>query len=305
MFSFILTTLFLLTLAPVFPQAIFLDQAINVISHTNIEAPYSLGPELTAKSALTVNLENGEICFSKNSTKILPIASITKLMSALIFLENITQGWDERILIKKEDLIINSKSDGDLEPAGLNIKAGQSLELKDIFIAGLIKSANDAMKVLARLINLSSDKSFVDLMNEKAQFLGMNNTVFVEPTGLDVGNQSTAEDLVKLILETMKRDEIREALKIRTYDFSVFDANGQKNYQRVWNTDKLLGSFINLTGGKTGYLEESGYCFAGLSNYKDKQLVVILLNAATDQDRFQEVKSLIWWSAENCQNILK
>ncbi len=305
MFSFILTTLFLLTLAPVFPQAIFLDQAINVISHTNIEAPYSLGPELTAKSALTVNLENGEICFSKNSTKILPIASITKLMSALIFLENITQGWDERILIKKEDLIINSKSDGDLEPAGLNIKAGQSLELKDIFIAGLIKSANDAMKVLARLINLSSDKSFVDLMNEKAQFLGMNNTVFVEPTGLDIGNQSTAEDLVKLILETMKRDEIREALKIRTYDFSVFDANGQKNYQRVWNTDKLLGSFINLTGGKTGYLEESGYCFAGLSNYKDKQLVVILLNAATDQDRFQEVKSLIWWSAENCQNILK
>lgn len=305
MFSFILTALFLLTLAPVFPQAIFLDQAVNVRLHTNIDAPYSLGPELTAKSALTVNLENGEVCFSKNSTKILPIASITKLMSSLIFLENRTQEWDERILIRKEDLVISSESDSDLEPAGLNIKAGQSLELEDIFIAGLIRSANDAMKILARLINLSSDKSFVDLMNKKAQLLGMNDTVFIEPTGLDVGNQSTAEDLVKLILDTMKHDEIREALKIRTYDFPVFDANGQKNYQRVWNTDKLLVSFVNLTGAKTGYLEESGYCFAGLSNYKDKQLVVILLNAATDQDRFQEAKSLIWWSAENCQNILK
>lgn len=305
MFSFILITLFFLTSAPVFTQAIFLDQAVNVRSQINIDAPYSLGPELTAESALAVNLENGKVCFSKNSTKILPIASITKLMSALIFLENTTQEWDERILIKKEDLIINSDFDGDLEPAGLNIKAGQSLELEDIFIAGLIRSANDAIKVLARLINLSSDKSFVDLMNEKAQFLSMNDTIFIEPTGLDVNNQSTAEDLVKLILETMKHDEIREALKIKTYDFPVFDANGQKNYQRVWNTDKLLGSFVNITGGKTGYLEESGYCFAGLSDYRGKQLVVILLNAATDQDRFQEVKSLIWWSAENCQNILK
>jgi len=305
MFSFILTTIFFLTLAPVFPQVMFLDQAVNSRPHANIEAPYSLGPELTAKSALTVNLENGEICFSKNSTNILPIASITKLMSSLIFLENRTQEWDKKILIKKEDLIINSEFDGDIEPAGLNIRVGQSLELEDIFIAGLIRSANDAMKVLARLINLSSDKSFVDLMNEKAQLFGMNDTIFIEPTGLNIGNQSTSEDLVKLILETMKHNEIREALKIRTYDFPVFDENGQKNYQRVWNTDKLLGSFVNITGGKTGYLEESGYCFAGLSNYKDKQLVVILLNAATDQDRFQEVKSLIWWSAENCQNILK
>ena len=142
-------------------------------------------------------------------------------------------------------------------------------------------------------------------MNEKAQFLGMKNTIFVEPTGLDAGNKSTAEDIVKLVLETMKQDKIREALKIRTYDFPVFEINGQKNYQRVWNTDKLLGTFVNLTGAKTGYLEESGYCFAGLSNYKDKQLVVILLNAATDQIRFQEAKSLIWWSAENCQNFLK
>jgi len=305
MLSFILVKLFLVTLAPVFSKAIFLDQAVDFRSHNNIDTIYSLGPELTAKSALTVNLENGEICFSKNSTNILPIASITKLMSSLIFLENMTQEWDERISIKKEDLIINSESDGDIEPAGLNIREGQILELEDIFIAGLIRSANDAMKVLARLIDLSSNKSFVDLMNDKAQLLGMNDTIFIEPTGLDIGNQSTAEDLVKLILEAMKRDKIRETLKIRTYDFPVFEINGQKNYQRVWNTDKLLGSFVNLTGGKTGYLEESGYCFAGLSNYRDKQLVVILLNAATDQDRFQEVKSLIWWSAENCQNILK
>ena len=103
MFSFILNTLFLITLAPVFPQAIFLDQAINVKLYKDIDTSYSLGPELTAKSALTVNLENGEVCFSKNSSKILPIASITKLMSTLIFLENRIQEWDEKILIKEED----------------------------------------------------------------------------------------------------------------------------------------------------------------------------------------------------------
>ena len=305
MLSFILATIFFLTLSPVFPQAAFLDQAINNSSYSGVDFPYSLGPELTAESALVVDLENGEVCFTKNSTKVLPIASITKLMTILVFLENRNQEWEEKILVRAEDMIINSEPEDDLEPAGLNLRPGQRLELKDIFIAGLIRSANDAMKILARLVNSSLDKDFVDLMNEKAQFLGMSDTIFIEPTGLDVGDQSTAEDLIKLVLATMKKDEIREALKIKTYDFPVFEPDGQKKYQRVWNTDKLLGSFVNLVGAKTGYLKESGYCFAGLSNYQDEQLVVILLNAVTDEDRFQEVKSLIWWSAENCQNILK
>lgn len=296
MLSFILATILFLSSSPVFFQAVFLDRAINNNSYTDMDFPYSLGPKLTAESALVVDLEVGKTVFAKNPTKVLSIASITKLMTALVFLENRVMEWDEKVFVKPEDLIINSESDSDVEPAGLGLKSNQSIKLKDVFFAGLIRSANDAMKILARLTDLPKEKIFVDLMNEKAKFLGMNNTYFTEPTGLDVQNVSTAEDLVELVLEAIKKDEIREATKIKTYDFPVFETNGQKNYQRVWNTNKLLNSFIDSIEAKTGYLEESGYCFAGLSNYQGCQLVVIVLKAATDEDRFQEAKSLVYWT---------
>lgn len=298
MLSFILAIIPFLYSFPVFSQAVFLDQAINNNSYSQISFPYSLGPKLTAESALVIDLENGKVCFAKNSTKVLPIASITKLMTSLIFLENRNQAWNEKILVKQKDIIANSKSNNDIEPSELGVRPGQRLILKDVFIAGLAKSANDAMNILARLVNLPPNKNFVDLMNEKAKLLGMSNTVFVDPTGLNPGNQSTAEDLVKLVLAAMKKDEIRQALKVKVFDYPVFKENGQKKYHRVRSTDKLLGSFINLVGAKTGYLEESGYCFAGLSNYENRQLVVIILNADTSINRFKEAKSLVWWTTQ-------
>jgi len=139
-------------------------------------------------------------------------------------------------------------------------------------------------------------------MNEKAQELGMKNTFFDEPTGLSVNNRSTAEDLLKLVMAAIKEVKISQNLEKRVYDFSLINAQGVRNYYRVWNTNEILNSFINLNWAKTGYLKESGYCFAGLSNYQDGQFVVILLNSLTNQDRWQEVKSLVWWSQSHCQN---
>ena len=273
-----------------------MDQTIEASYDVETSFPRSLGPKLTAESAIVVDLDEGKVLFTKNPDRVLPIASITKLMTSLVFLENNNRKWDEKILVQPEDMVINLKNAGIVEPAGLDIHSGQSLTLKDIFYATLIRSANDATKILSRLIDLSEDKSFVDLMNEKALLLGMNNTHFADATGLNDQNRSTVEDLVKLVLAAMKKDEIRQVLKIKYYDISIYAADGQKFYQRIWNTDKLLESFINLKGAKTGYLEESGYCFASLSNYQDRQLVVVILNATSDKDRFQEVKSLVWWA---------
>jgi len=296
MLSFILATILFLTSSPLLSQAVFLDQTIEASYDVETSFPRSLGPKLTAESAIVVDLDEGKVLFTKNPDRVLPIASITKLMTSLVFLENNNRKWDEKILVQPEDMVINLKNAGIVEPAGLDIHSGQSLTLKDIFYATLIRSANDATKILSRLIDLSEDKSFVDLMNEKALLLGMNNTHFADATGLNDQNRSTVEDLVKLVLAAMKKDEIRQVLKIKYYDISIYAADGQKFYQRIWNTDKLLESFINLKGAKTGYLEESGYCFASLSNYQDRQLVVVILNATSDKDRFQEVKSLVWWA---------
>lgn len=307
MISFILASLLFLTSSSVFNQVVFLDQALwpgeNI---SNLKLPYSLGPKLTAKSALVVDIDTGEILFEKNKTAVLPIASITKLMTALVFLENKTKQWDELVMVEPEDLIIRLESpftslteekiESILTPAGLNIGAGEKLSVQDIFYGGLIKSANNAMRILARLTKLNGEKTFVDLMNEKAKTLDMTNTYFIEPTGLSPKNYSTAQDLVKLLKEAMQKDEIRQAMGKRIYDINIIGINGQKRYQRIYSTNKLLNSFVSLVGAKTGYLDESGYCLVGLSNYQNRQLAVVILGAATDQDRFQEVKSLIWWT---------
>lgn len=300
MFSLIIKSIFILTSLPVFFQTACLNEA-TYFKLEEFNYPYSLGPEITAESALAIDLEEGKTCFSKNEKKILPIASITKLMTGLVFLEHNNQDWEKYIEIKKEDMIVNSVSKNDLEPATLRLKSGEKIKIIDLFSAGLIRSGNDAMKVLARIIESESEKNFIELMNKKALELGMKNTHFTDPTGLDVNNKSTAEDIVKLVLEALKREEISRVLDKSVYDFSVINRGGIIEYYRVWNTNKLLGNFINLKGAKTGYLDESGYCFAGLSNYQEKQLVIVILNSKSDKDRFQEAKSLIWWSRNNCQ----
>lgn len=310
MISFILTVIFALTLSPVLNQAFFLHMVLNPDSDTeNITLPYSLGPKLTSESALVVDIESDEILFAKNPTAVLPIASITKLMTALVFLENRNRPWNELVVIEPGDLIIESESpfttvpiEKDesivkLEPAGLNIRAGESLTVQNIFYGGLIKSANNAMKILARLTDTCCGKTFIDLMNEKAKELGMENTNFIDPTGLNPKNYSTTHDLVKLVIEAIKKNEIKQALGSRAYNIEIIGVNNQKRYQRIYSTNKLLDSFINLISAKTGYLQESGYCFAGLSNYQGRQLAVIVLKAQTDKDRFQEVKSLVWWTS--------
>ncbi|MCD6442293.1 D-alanyl-D-alanine carboxypeptidase [bacterium] len=295
-----LTTIFFLISSPLLHQAVFWD---NLIKNNDSfpDSFYSLGPQLTAKSALIVDFDSGDILFEKDSTKILPIASITKLMTALVFLEKNTKEWDEKIVVSEEDLIKwSNKGGGEIQPAQLSIRVGDELNIKDVFNSGLIKSANNASKILARLIPTCCGQTFSDLMNKKARSLGMTDTYFVEPTGLSPVNRSNAQDLSKLIKAAFNQEEIREALSYQTYDIK-FKRNGLFYRQRLYNTDKLLNSFIDIKGAKTGYLEESGYCLAGISDYSGRKLIVIILGANTDENRFQEAKSLIWWVARQDQ----
>jgi len=296
-----LSTIFFLISSPLLNQVAFWDNLIENNDSLSTSS-YSLGPKLTAKSALIVDFDSGDILFEKDSNKILPIASITKLMTALVFLDKNTKQWDEKIIVLEEDLIKWSNSGGEeIQPARLSIRIGDELNIKDVFYSGLIKSANNASKILARLIPNCCGQTFRDLMNRKARSLGMTNTYFAEPTGLSSANCSNAQDLSKLIRAAFGQEEIREALSYQTYDIK-FKRNGLFYRQRLYNTDKLLDNFINIKGAKTGYIEESGYCLAGISDYLDKKLIVIILGAKTDEDRFQEAKSLIWWANKSIDN---
>lgn len=298
----ILATILFLTASPFYQEAIAWNDLIES-SGSKINSSYSLGPKLSARSALVMDFDSGKILFEKNSAETLPIASISKLMTALVFLEENQKDWDEIIQISEQDLIqVSNKGGGEeIQPALINVLVGDELTLRDVFNSGLIRSANNASQILARTI-VCCGQNFADLMNQKAQELGMRDTYFLEPTGLSSSNRSTAQDLSKLVRAAFQYPEIKEALSQATYDLEL-KRNGQSLYQRIHNTDQLLGNFIKIEGAKTGYLDASGYCLAGVSNYAQQRLIVVVLGADSNENRFQEAKSLIWWATQQEKNI--
>ena len=139
--------------------------------------------------------------------------------------------------------------------------------------------------------------TFLAAMNQKAAELGMLRTRFADSTGLSSQNVSTAEDLIKLVKVISEKPEIIKLLTTKIYEFSAHNKNSQDKLYQIKNTNKLLDSFIKIKAAKTGYLDEAGYCFAGLLEYNKRKLIVVLLGSQSEKDRLQEVKGLAWWAA--------
>jgi D-alanyl-D-alanine carboxypeptidase len=253
----------------------------------------SLGIKTTAKSMVAVDEKSGKILFAKNPSQILPIASITKLMSALVFLDH-NPGWEKEVEIKEEDKETWGR---------IYLGKGEKVAVRDLFYSALVGSANQAVLALVRLTGLTKEQ-FIQEMNQKAKQFGMNQTTFVEPTGLEAQNQSTTFDLVKLLDKALKQEEIKKALTTKTYTFRT--RNHRSQTITVINTDRLLDSFLNdkklgyqILGAKTGSLEEAGYCFVAKIQKDNQPIIVASLSSATSGDRFQEIKGLANWVYEN------
>lgn len=312
MFSLLLTTLLILLPVQNLPVSNFLGDIMGQAIDESSKQSYSLGPELTASSALIVDAQTGQLLYSKSPNQILPIASLTKLMSAVVFLRHQHPAWDEAVAIQEGDLIQNinnTDQDDDLKPSSLPLRKGDQLSLKEIFTASLVKSANDAVQILSRITeseNLSGQQTtFVDLMNQTALDIGMRDSYFIDPTGLNPQNLSTAHDLNKLLLTALDYPEIKQALGLSEYTLIIQRNDGSKLAYQIKNTNGLLNTFINLIAGKTGYLEESDYCFIGLAKPGRKEMIVIILGARSRAESFQEAKSLLWWTQQQTENVLE
>lgn len=247
----------------------------------------SQGVKLEAESGIVVDLKTNHILFGKNIEEKRAIASISKLMSALVFLDH-NPGWDKEIKIIKADY----------RTGGVHIFEGEIIKVKDLFYNSLVISSNSATIALARSTGMSIDQ-FVEEMNKKAKDLGMVNTSFQEPTGLSANNISTALDLSLLTSTSFQNEEIQKALKTDSYTFSPVN---KKEARTIGNTDKLLNSFLDegeykIIGAKTGFTNEAKYCFTLGVEDKSQNNGVISIVLGTDQpdDRFQEAKSLAWW----------
>lgn len=258
-----------------------------------ISGSLSLGMDIKAKSALVLD-DQGEVIFAKNSKEISPPASLTKLMSSIIIWETLeTVSPQEENSLK--DRLCPIYPEKDETARQIKVYSQESAKVEDLLRASLIASINNANQSLVEFLekNVLTEEKFIDLMNEKAKFLGMEDTYFYDTTGLNVNNQSTAEDLALLINHFYKIEELKEIIQMEDIQFPVF--NGQQTrYVYLKNTNELLDSFIPVYG-KTGYLEESGYCFAGKFQAKGKDFTLVLLGAPSSEERFQDIKALTWW----------
>jgi len=240
---------------------------------------------ITAKSAAVIDRGSGVLLFAYRPDEIMPIASLTKLMTALVFLDH-NPGWDSVYEIKREDRREGGKT---------LLFLGAKVTAKDVFYLSLVASDNTATISLVRSAGLSEEE-FIKEMNKKALSLGLIKTKFSDPIGLNNNNVSTAGEVAKLAKAAFSSEDIRRATLTKEYEFKTL-AGKRK---RVETTDYLLKYFpengLKIMGGKTGYTDLAGYCFAGeFSHENSKEIITVVLGSLTSGDRFGQTKDLAEW----------
>lgn len=237
--------------------------------------------DFSAKSIIVKDKETGMVMYAKNEYNRRSVASITKLMSALVILEK-DPNWDAVVEVVPDDVI------------GTHMYAGEKYTLESLWRSALIGSSNKAVLTLADSVGWPRE-AFVERMNGKALELGMADTHFVDPTGLEKENVSTASDIAILLEEAMDINEIRQTVLLKEYYLASVD---KKNMRHMWNTDWLLlgwvnNHFVDIRGGKTGYIPESGYNFTmQVADAYGHILDVVVLGAKDHEARFTEARDV-------------
>lgn len=244
---------------------------------------------LTASSGAVLLVKDNSFLYEKNSNVKQPLASITKLMTALVFLEN-NPGFETYYTVMPNDNVAGGKN---------HLFTGDTASVRDIWKTSLIASDNGATMALVHASGLDEEE-FVSKMNEKAKKLGLFDTKFSEPTGLSERNVSTARDIARLAKEALSHEDIRKTTTIKDYAFSTQEGREKK----ISSTDYLLYSEsdnqIDILGGKTGYTEGAGYCFVGkFADENKEEIISVVLNSNGKNDRFEETRSLVNWVFDN------
>lgn len=225
--------------------------------------------------------QQGTVLYSKNENRELSLASLTKLMTALIFLER-NPGWDTQLTIQASD---------DTLPAKVPFHIGDVVRIQDIFDGMLVGSRNNCAKILARASGLS-DKEFIDRMNEKARELGLKNTFFADTSGLDSKNTSTVKEYAKIADLAFSSQDIRDSFGKRSSTIPILNDPKKRTYI-IKNTDPFLKERKDIVGGKTGYTEEAGYSFIVKAKQDDREVTVLVFGSPDSATRFYLSKILL------------
>ena len=246
-------------------------------------------PDVRAEAAIIYNPETNEVLWESNAQDQRSIASITKVMTALVFLESGTPLSTE-VTVQRGDVYRASTT---------YLRAGYKVTADDLLNLLLIGSDNAAARALARVSTYGAT-GFVDQMNEKAAELGLASTQYADPSGLLATNVSSAYDMARLIAHVSGDDHIGAIMRKASHTVSM----GRREIS-VRSTNQLVrtGEY-DVLGGKTGFISRSGYCLATLLRLQSgQQVAVVVLGAKSNQGRFWETRHLFNWLSTKTKNI--
>jgi len=237
-------------------------------------------PVVSAESVLMYDLTTQKTLYEKNSTTKLPMASITKIMTAVIALEN--KKKDDSYFVKEAYLVGENS---------MGLTSGEVLTLDELLYGLILPSGNDAAETIAG--NYPTGRSgFIKAMNKKVEALGLKNTHFTNPSGLqgDGDQYTTAYDLLVMTEYALENNTFKKVVETVTYE--IPETNEHKAYT-IQNETNLLTSYPGVKGVKTGYTPEAGLCLVTYLEYNDHKIIGVLLNS---ENRRQEMKELLDYS---------
>lgn len=246
-----------------------------------VKHEYAVAPVIEAEASIIVDFDSGAVLFEHNSDKRLQMASITKLMTVIIALE---QG-------DFNDVVSVSKKAALTQGSKIWLLQGEQISLRNLIEAALIHSGNDAAVAIAEHLGGDVD-TFVDMMNKKAKELDLYGTHYENPIGFDsIKNHSTVRDLSLLARYAFRKEFVRKTAHIPSKTIESIDG---KITHELTSTNKLLGSSWNVLGLKTGHTEAAGLCFISIiENEKGNKIITVVLDSPA---RFEETKKLASWA---------
>ena len=237
-----------------------------------------------SKSAILMDFDTGEILYSKNASEVLPPASMTKIMSMLLIMERI----DNKTLSLTDEVTI-SENAASMGGSQVFLQAGETYKVEELLKGIAIASGNDAVVAMAEKVS-GSVSDFVALMNEKAKSLGLTNTKFLNPHGLDTeGHVTTAHDMAIIARELIKHTSILKFTSI--YEDSLKNNDGSS----IWlvNTNKLVRFYDGVDGLKTGFTKNAGYCLTSTAKKNNTRFITVVMGAETSDKRSSDTVNML------------
>jgi len=246
--------------------------------------------DIVAESAVIVNYETGDILWEKNSSRSMYPASLTKMLSSIVAIENIDNF---------EEITVITKNASGRNHSGIRFRTGDKISLIDLLKAALIYSVNNATIALAEYVSVNVE-DFVKLMNIEAKEIGAKNSFFQNTNGLDddlPDHKSTAADLAIIASYCMKNELFREIVNMREATIKINDKEIE-----ITNTNKLL-DYDYIKGIKTGLTNNAGFCVVLYSEKENLKLITVILNSSSQDERDKDALKLLDWAYNNLKYV--